>query len=85
MERQPERLLEIKGVSESLARRGPWRGATAAEHEAFLQWDEAYWRRRTPTSFAGHLALFEHFAETKIRFERRSEIEAFLADVHRDK
>jgi hypothetical protein len=70
---------------ESLARRGPWQGATPAEHVAFLQWAEAYWQRRTPTSFTGHLALFEDFVETKIRFERRSEIEAFLADLLRDK
>ena len=70
---------------ESLARRGPWQGATPAEHVAFLQWAEAYWQRRTPTSFAGHLALFENFAETRIRFEQRSEIEAFLAGLLRDK
>jgi hypothetical protein len=35
--------------------------------EAFLQWAEAYWQRMTPTSFAGHQALFEGFAKTKTR------------------
>jgi adenylate kinase family enzyme len=67
--------------SESLSRRGPWKGASAAEHEAFLQWAEAYWQRRTSTSFSGHLALFENFVGPKIRFEQRSEIDAFLADL----
>lgn len=69
--------------SEGLSRRGRWKGATADEYEAFLQWAEAYWQRTTPTSFSGHLALFENFAGTKIRFERRSEIAALLADLDR--
>ena len=69
--------------SEGLSRRGPWKDAAAGEHEVFLQWAEAYWQRRTPTSFSGHLALFENFAGTKIRFEQRSEIDAFLADLCR--
>ena len=37
---------------EGLARRGPWKGASAGEHAAFLQWAEAYWQspdRRVPT------------------------------------
>jgi adenylate kinase family enzyme len=67
--------------SEGLSRRGPLKDAAAGEHEAFLQWAEAYWHRQTPTSFSGHLALFENFARTKIRFEQRSEIDAFLAGL----
>jgi len=65
--------------SEGLSRRGPWKEASAGEHEAFLQWAEAYWQRRTPTSFAGHLALFENFAGPKRRLQSRSEIDALLA------
>jgi adenylate kinase family enzyme len=31
---------------DSLALRGPWRGATAEEHADFLAWAEAYWLRK---------------------------------------
>jgi adenylate kinase family enzyme len=65
--------------SEGLSRRGPWTGATADEHEAFLKWAEAYWQRQTPTSFAGHLALFENFAGPKQRLRSRSEVDTLLA------
>ena len=69
--------------SESLARRGPWKGASVEQHAAFLQWAEAYWQRQTPTSFAGHLALFQGFSGAKIRLERRSDVEAFLEELYR--
>jgi adenylate kinase family enzyme len=65
--------------SEGLSRRGPWKDASAGEHEAFLQWAEAYWQRQTPTSFSGHLALFENFAGPKLRLRSREEIDALLA------
>lgn len=65
--------------SEGLSRRGPWKGATAAEHEGFLQWAEAYWERATPSSFSGHLALYEDFAGPKWRLQSRPEIDALLA------
>lgn len=65
--------------SEGLSRRGPWKGASAGEHEAFLQWAEAYWQRRTPTSFSGHLGLFDDFAGPKLRLRSREEIDALLA------
>lgn len=65
--------------SEGLSSRGPWKGATAAERQAFLEWAEAYWQRQTPSSFAGHLTLFENFPETKLRLRSRAEIAAFLA------
>jgi adenylate kinase family enzyme len=65
--------------SEGLSRRGPWQGASVSEHEDFLQWAEAYWDRRTPSSFAGHLALFENFSGSKWRLKSRQEIEALLA------
>jgi len=64
---------------EGLSRRGPWKGASADEHEAFLRWAEAYWQRQTPSSFSGHLMLFENFAGPKLRLRSRPEIDALLA------
>jgi adenylate kinase family enzyme len=65
--------------SESLARRGPWRGATANEHAAFLAWAEAYWQRKTSSSFSGHLALFESFEGFKLRLTSRSDVAELIA------
>ena len=70
--------------SEGLSRRGPWKGASTDEHQAFLQWAEAYWQRQTPSSFAGHLTLFESFAEAKLRLQSRADISALLADAGHD-
>ena len=63
---------------EGLAARGPWSGATTEEHAAFLGWAEAYRDRKTPSSFAGHLALFEGFPRTKRRLHSRSDIAVLL-------
>jgi hypothetical protein len=63
---------------DSLALRGPWRGATAEEHAAFLGWAEDYWGRTTPSSFTGHLALFTTFAGFKRRLGSRSEVAEFI-------
>lgn len=57
---------------EGLASRGPWPGASAAEHADFLAWAEGYWRRETPSSFKGHLALFDAFAGPKWRLGSRA-------------
>ncbi len=65
--------------SEGLSRRGRWKDATADEHEAFLKWAEAYWQRQTPSSFTGHLVLFENFAGPKQRLRSRSEVDTLLA------
>jgi adenylate kinase family enzyme len=64
---------------EGLSARGLRRGAAEGDHAALLEWAEAYWQRRTPTSFSGHLAMFENFTKTKIRFEQRARLDAFLA------
>jgi adenylate kinase family enzyme len=61
-----------------LASRGPWRGATDDEHAAFLAWAEAYWERKTSSSFDGHRALFDRFEGVKRRLESRSEIAEFI-------
>lgn len=63
---------------EGLEQRGPWRGASATEHADFLEWAEAYWTRQTPSSFAGHRALFDGFAGFKRCLQSRADIAAFL-------
>ncbi|UZE48210.1 AAA family ATPase [Rhodopseudomonas sp. P2A-2r] len=63
---------------ESLAQRGPWRGATAEQHGEFLSWAEHYWQRRTSTSYDGHLGLFEGFMGDKLRIRDRSDIGPLL-------
>jgi adenylate kinase family enzyme len=60
----------------NLASRGPWRDATDSEHMAFLAWAEAYWDRQTPSSFTGHLTLFQGFGGAKLRLRSRAEIDA---------
>jgi adenylate kinase family enzyme len=67
---------------EGLASRGPWPGATAEQHAAFLEWAAAYWERATPTSFAGHQALLDGFAGEKRRLLQRSDVMALLAGTN---
>jgi hypothetical protein len=64
---------------DGLDRRGRWDGASDDEHTAFLLWAEAYWRRSTPSSFSGHLAMFEDFAGLKLRIRSRQEVAALIA------
>jgi adenylate kinase family enzyme len=66
---------------DSLAVRGPWRGATAEQHADFLVWAEDYWQRTTSTSFAGHQALFVQFPNAKIRFGDRAAVDDFVANL----
>jgi adenylate kinase family enzyme len=63
---------------DGLAARGPWRDAAREAYADFLQWAEDYWRRKTPSSFAGHLALYEGFDRFKLRLHDRSEITALV-------
>jgi adenylate kinase family enzyme len=56
---------------EGLAARGPWSGASVEQHADFLAWAEDYWRRETPSSFKGHLALFDAFVGPKWRLQSR--------------
>jgi len=63
---------------EGLALRGPWCGATAEEHSAFLAWAEAYWLRRTSSSYQGHLGLFDGFSGEKVRLRDRAGVDALL-------
>lgn len=66
---------------DGLAARGPWPGASAAEHSDFLAWAEDYWRRETPSSFNGHLALFDAFAGPKWRLRSRDATADWLCEA----
>jgi adenylate kinase family enzyme len=66
---------------ESLLARGQRRGGTEADFAKLMTWAEAYWERQTPSSFAGHLRLFESFPGAKRRFHRRQETQLFLAGL----
>jgi adenylate kinase family enzyme len=57
--------------------RGVQCGGTEAEFTELIGWAEAYWERRTPSSFAGHLRLFESCHGAKRRFRDRREIHNF--------
>ena len=62
-----------------LLARGPRRGSTAQDNTDLLKWAEAYWDRKTPSSFTGHLAIFEHFPRPKYRLGSREKMSEFLA------
>ena len=64
-----------------LLARGPRRGSTDADREALLTWAEAYWKRKTPSSFTGHQTLFESFAGTKYRPRDRTEVSLLLNEL----
>jgi len=72
--------LPWSACREGLAARGPWSGASAAEHADFLAWAEDYWRRETPSSFKGHLALFGAFIGPKWRLLSRAQADDWLGD-----
>jgi adenylate kinase family enzyme len=66
---------------ESLLARGQHRGGTEADFEKLMAWAEAYWTRQTPSSFAGHLQLFEGFPGAKRRLRDRQQMRLFLQDL----
>jgi adenylate kinase family enzyme len=66
---------------EGLLARGQRRGGTEADFAQLMTWAEAYWERQTPSSFCGHLRLFESFSGAKRRFNDRQEIQQFLAEL----
>jgi adenylate kinase family enzyme len=66
---------------DSLLARGQRRGGTEADFAALMTWAEAYWKRQTPSSFAGHLRLLENFSGAKRRFRDRQEIQCFLDEL----
>lgn len=69
---------------EGLMTRGLRRGAVESDQTDLLKWAEAYWERKTPSSFTGHLALFEGFSGTKLKFSARAAVDAFVAGLARE-
>jgi adenylate kinase family enzyme len=66
---------------EALLGRGMRGGGTEVEFAKLVVWAEAYWERQTPSSFAGHLRLFETFHGAKLRFRERQEVHQLLAGL----
>lgn len=62
-----------------LLARGPRRGSTDQDNTELLKWAEAYWDRKTPSSFTGHLTIFENFPGPKYRLGSREKMSEFLA------
>ena len=66
---------------EGLLARGPRRRSTDADNQALLTWAEAYWKRKTPSSFTGHQTIFESFTGTKYRLRSRTEVSQLLDEL----
>jgi hypothetical protein len=47
-------------------------------------WAEDYWTRKTPSSFSGHIAIFESFTGPKARLRTRRDVDEFLRSVDDD-
>lgn len=70
-----EASLRKRG-SESAAQRDP---LSAEENfRKLLSWCSEYGTRTTGSSYLGHKKLFEDFSGMKRRFERRSDVDAFV-------
>jgi len=64
-----------------LLARGLRRGATGRDAADLMKWAEAYWRRQTPSSFAGHSKMFNDFCGTKLRLESREQVTELLGNL----
>jgi hypothetical protein len=64
-----------------LLARGLRRGATSQDAAELMKWAEAYWSRRTPSSFAGHSKIFNDFSDTKLRLESREQVAELLGNL----
>lgn len=64
-----------------LLARGPRRGARDEDNAALMKWSEAYWTRRTPSSFAGHSEMFDRFSGAKFRMEDREQLAQLLTNL----
>jgi adenylate kinase family enzyme len=62
-----------------LLARGLRRGMTPEDQDALLAWADAYWQRKTSSSFAGHGRIFQGFVGEKTRLRSRAEAAAFAA------
>ena len=52
-------------------------GVSPDEFDNLLAWAEQYWTRQSPSSHAGHAAIFAAFPGTKITLASRREVAAF--------
>jgi adenylate kinase family enzyme len=66
---------------DSLLARGRRGGGTEADFVKLMAWAEAYWTRQTPSSFAGHLRLFESFPRAKRRLRDRLEVRLLSEEI----
>src|SRR3978361_188568 len=64
-----------------LLARGLRRGATSRDAADLMKWAEAYWSRQTPSSYAGHLKMFEDFSGAKLRLENREQVAELLGNL----
>ncbi len=65
---------------EGLLARGQ-RGGSEADFAELLAWSEAYWDRKTSSSFEGHSRLFESFPGIKLRLRDRGEVGRLLTII----
>jgi adenylate kinase family enzyme len=49
--------------------------------QKLLKWASEYWQRESPSSYCGHLLLFEQFAGEKICLQSRDAVNDFLASI----
>jgi len=61
-----------------LLARGLRREATSRDAADLMKWAEAYWRRQTPSSYAGHFEMFEDFSGAKLKLESREQVAQLL-------
>lgn len=66
-----------------LLARGLRREMISGDQDALLAWAEGYWRRTTPSSFSGHLQIFQAFTGRKVRLQTREEAVAFALQATR--
>ena len=64
-----------------LLARGLRRGASSRDAAELMKWAGAYWRRQTPSSFAGHFQMFNDFSGTKLRLENREQVAKLLNNL----
>ena len=65
----------------SLEQRGLSPGATDRDHAGLMAWAQAYWDRRTSSSFTGHARLFADFSGPKLKLSDRGEVHKFISEV----
>jgi len=49
--------------------------------EKLLKWASEYWQREGPSSYRGHLLLFEQFSGDKVCLQSRKSVNDFIASI----